>query len=53
MGVKVNQHFPWLFDLLDRIPFPIAKNIMPPGALDMVAFTDVSIASNNLLCIVF
>ncbi|RAL66792.1 hypothetical protein DID88_007575 [Monilinia fructigena] len=40
MGVKVNQHFPWLFDLLDLIPFPIAKNIMPPGALDMVAFTD-------------
>ncbi|QSZ32104.1 hypothetical protein DSL72_001673 [Monilinia vaccinii-corymbosi] len=41
MGVKVNQHFPWLFDLMDMIPFPIAKHIMPPGALDMVAFTDV------------
>jgi len=38
LGVKVNQHFPWLFDLLDMIPFPIAKHIMPPGALDMVAF---------------
>lgn len=42
MGVKFNQHLPWLFDLLDMIPFPIAKHIMPPGALDMVAFTDVS-----------
>lgn len=39
LGVKINQHFP--FDLLDMIPFPIAKHIMPLGALDMVAFQGV------------
>lgn len=38
LGVKVSQHFPWIFDLLNALPFFLAKNIMPPGALDMLAF---------------
>lgn len=41
-GVKINQHFPWIFAILDALPFFIAKNIMPPGALDMLAFAEVS-----------
>lgn len=41
-GVKIRQHFPWIFTMLDAIPFFIAKNIMPPGALDMLAFAEVS-----------
>ncbi|MCJ1313306.1 hypothetical protein MMC25_006983 [Agyrium rufum] len=41
LGIKVNQHAPWLFDALDMILFPIAKHIMPPGALDMVVFSKV------------
>ncbi|KAL9091072.1 MAG: hypothetical protein Q9165_004999 [Trypethelium subeluteriae] len=38
LGVKVNQHFPWIVATLDSLPFFIAKNIMPPGVLDMKAF---------------
>ena len=41
-GVKVSQHFPWIFAALDALPFSIAKHIMPPGALDMVEFSRVS-----------
>ena len=43
LGVKVSQHFPWIFAFLNQLPFFIAKHIMPPGALDMLAFSKVSI----------
>ncbi|KAL8791162.1 MAG: hypothetical protein Q9195_006001 [Heterodermia aff. obscurata] len=39
LGVKFNQHFPWVVDMLDLLPFFLAKHIMPPGVLDMVEFT--------------
>jgi hypothetical protein len=45
LGVKVNMHFPWIISALNSIPFFIAKHIMPPGALDMKTFSDVSFAS--------
>ncbi|KAL9620731.1 MAG: hypothetical protein Q9160_004744 [Pyrenula sp. 1 TL-2023] len=38
LGVKISQHFPWIFSMLNALPLFIAKNIMPPGALDMLAF---------------
>ena len=41
LGVKFNQHFPWLIDALDLLPFAVAKHIMPPGVLDMVEFSSV------------
>lgn len=41
LGIKINLHFPWIFDLLDLIPFYLAKNIMPPGVHDMVALSQV------------
>ena len=43
LGVKVNQHFPWIVATLDSLPFFIAKNIMPPGVLDMKVFAGVRI----------
>ncbi len=42
LGVKFNQHFPWLFDVLDLLPFAVAKSIMPIGMLDMVNFASVT-----------
>jgi hypothetical protein len=40
-GVKATLHFPWIFDVLNAIPFPIAKYIMPSGALDMALMSQV------------
>jgi hypothetical protein len=40
-GVKATLHLPWIFDILNMIPFPIAKHIMPPGALDMALISQV------------
>lgn len=42
LGVKINQHFPWMVETLDLLPISLAKNIMPPGVLDMKAFSAVS-----------
>ncbi|KAL9036155.1 MAG: hypothetical protein Q9214_006261 [Letrouitia sp. 1 TL-2023] len=39
LGVKFNQHFPWLVDALEMLPMFLAKRIMPPGVLDMKAFS--------------
>lgn len=41
LGVKFNQHFPWLVDVLEMLPMLLAKRIMPPGVLDMKAFSTV------------
>lgn len=41
--MKINQHFPWLVGTLNALPFFIAKHIMPLGALDMIAFSEVSL----------
>ena len=47
LEVKFNSHFPWLFDALDMIPFSIGKHIMPPGALDMIEFSEVSLPATT------
>ena len=44
LGIKAVLHFPWIFDFLNMIPFPLAKHIMPAGALDMRNLTLVSSA---------
>jgi len=48
LGIKLNQNLPWIFDLLDSIPFPVAKHIMPAGLLDMAALIQVTF--HLLLC---
>lgn len=42
LGVKFNQHFPWIVDALEMLPMVLAKHIMPPGVLDMKEFSSVS-----------
>jgi len=42
LGVKFNQHFPWIVDALEMLPMVLAKHIMPPGVLDMKDFSSVS-----------
>ena len=42
LGVKFNQHFPWIVDTLELLPMALAKHIMPPGVLDMKEFSTVS-----------
>lgn len=42
LGVKFNQHFPWIVDGLDMLPIALGKFIMPPGVLDMIDFTTVN-----------
>lgn len=42
LGVKFNQHFPWIVDMLEMLPMALAKHIMPPGVLDMKEFSSVS-----------
>ncbi|KAK3174712.1 hypothetical protein OEA41_001958 [Lepraria neglecta] len=39
LGVKINQHFPWIVETLELLPMALAKHIMPPGVLDMKAFS--------------
>ncbi|MCJ1479035.1 hypothetical protein MMC13_007719 [Lambiella insularis] len=39
LGSKVNQHFPWIVEILDLLPLAITKSIMPPGVLDMLEFS--------------
>ena len=41
LGVKISQHFPWILDALNTLPFFIARHFMPPGALDMRSFSEV------------
>lgn len=48
LGIKINLHFPWIFDFLDLIPFYLAKNIMPPGVLDMIALSQVLFRLYNI-----
>ena len=43
LGVKFNQHFPWIVDTLETLPMALAKHIMPPGVLDMKEFSSVSL----------
>lgn len=45
LGVKFNQHFPWIVDMLETLPMALAKHIMPPGVLDMKEFSTVSFHS--------
>lgn len=49
LGVKFNQHFPWIVDTLELLPMTLAKHIMPPGVLDMKEFSTAS--SHSFLCI--
>ena len=42
LGVKFNQHFPWIVDMLEKLPTALAKHIMPPGVLDMKEFSTAS-----------
>ena len=39
---NINQHFPWVIDMLYLLPFALAKYIMPPGVLHSANFTSVS-----------
>jgi len=43
LGVKINQHFPWIVDGLEKLPMTLTKNIMPPGVLDKKEFSLVSL----------
>jgi hypothetical protein len=45
-GVKATLHLPWIFDILNSIPFPIAKHIMPPGTLDMALMSQVHLRNS-------
>ena len=41
LGEKLNQHFPWIVDMLEQLPMALAKHIMPLGVLDMKEFPTV------------
>ena len=41
LGVKFNQHFPWMVDALEMLPLTLGKFLMPPGVLDMMEFSTV------------
>lgn len=42
LGVKFNQHFPWIVDGLEMLPVTLGKFLMPPGVLDMMEFSTVN-----------
>ncbi|MCJ1267522.1 hypothetical protein MMC22_007407 [Lobaria immixta] len=39
LGVKFNQHFPWIVDGLEMLPVSLGKCLMPPGVLEMMEFS--------------
>lgn len=43
LGVKFNQHFPWIVDGLELLPVALGKSLMPPGVLDMMEFSTVKL----------
>ena len=51
LGIKFNQHFPWIVDTLEMLPMALAKHIMPPGVLDMKEFS--AACSQSLLYTTF
>lgn len=52
LSIKFNQHFPWIVDALDLLPFAVAKYIMPAGVLDMVHFSSVCTCPMRCTCTV-
>lgn len=44
LGVKFNQHFPWIVDALEMLPVTVSKFLMPPGVLDMMEFSAVKLS---------
>ena len=49
LGVKFNQHFPWIVDVLEMLPLALVKHIMPPGVLDMKEFSTVNSHSTSFI----
>ena len=41
LGIKVNQHFQLLIDLLESLPLSISRIMMPPGLIDMMELSAV------------
>lgn len=49
LGIKVNQHFPWIPDIFESLPLSWSKPMMPPGLIDMMELSGVSLAL-SLFC---
>ena len=44
LGVKFNLHFPWFVDIIDKLPLSLSKNLVPPGVIDMMGFSEVEVS---------